>query len=84
MAAGPGGRWRGSVRGPMALARPARPQPDPALMGWGDPAQVPVLPDTVLAMLRDGLGVRAPAAPAPDPEAIELPQIRSAPRRERH
>jgi alkyldihydroxyacetonephosphate synthase len=48
-------------------------------MGWGDPAQVPVLPDTVLAMLRDGLGVRAPAAPAPDPEAIELPQIRSTP-----
>jgi alkyldihydroxyacetonephosphate synthase len=60
----------------MALARPAAPHPDPALMGWGDPAQVPVLPDGVLAMLRDGLGVRGPAAPGPDPAAIELPEIR--------
>jgi alkyldihydroxyacetonephosphate synthase len=63
----------------MALARPDRPHPEPALMGWGDPAQIPVLPDGVLALLRDGLGVRAPASASPDPESIVLPEVRSAP-----
>ena len=55
----------------MALARPGHPHPDMALMGWGDAAEVPVLSETVLGLLRDGLGVRQPA-PAIDSAAIAL------------
>lgn len=42
----------------MALARPTDPYPDPALWGWGDPTQVPELPETVRTLLAQGLGVR--------------------------
>src|SRR5690348_2754210 len=62
----------------MALARPDRPHPDPALMGWGDAAQVPVLSDQILALLRDGLGVRGPTPPI-EPDCIELPAARVDP-----
>src|SRR5690348_314821 len=31
---------------------------DPSWWGWGDPAHTPVLPDAVLKLLTDGLGVR--------------------------
>jgi alkyldihydroxyacetonephosphate synthase len=47
--------------------------------GWGDPALKPVLPDAVLALLRDGLGVRsAPGEPGPLDE-IRLPAARLDP-----
>ncbi len=45
-------------------------------MGWGDPTQVPVLSDAVLALLRDGLGVRRPGKVALDPTTIELAPVR--------
>jgi alkyldihydroxyacetonephosphate synthase len=42
---------------------------DAAWWGWGDPAQTPVLPDAVLKLLADGLGVReGPGHPASMPE----------------
>jgi alkyldihydroxyacetonephosphate synthase len=42
----------------MAVARPSHPYPDLPWSGWGDPAQVPVLPDAVLRLLTEGLGIR--------------------------
>jgi alkyldihydroxyacetonephosphate synthase len=42
------------------LARPSTPYPDQSWRGWGDPDQVPDLPEAILTLLRDGLGVRAP------------------------
>ncbi len=39
------------------LARPAAPYPDQSWSGWGDGARVPALPEPVLALIRDGLGV---------------------------
>lgn len=48
-------------------------------MTWGDPAQVPVLSEPVLALLRDGLSVGSPT-PAVDPSTIALPPGRIDPR----
>ena len=62
----------------MALARPAHPHPNLALAGWGDPAHVPVLSESVLALLRDGLGVGS-ATPAMNPGRIALPPARIDP-----
>jgi alkyldihydroxyacetonephosphate synthase len=42
----------------MVLARPPDPYPDLSTWGWGDPAQVPELPEGVRTLLADGLGVR--------------------------
>lgn len=69
---------------PMPESRPTEPYPTLSWSGWGDPTQVPVLPESVLELLAQGLGVRAPAAgPAalesvalPDPEVS--PQVRQA------
>jgi alkyldihydroxyacetonephosphate synthase len=62
--------------GSEPLARPRHPHPDPALLGWGDASQVPELSDAVRALLRDGLGIREPPSPAPDPAEIALPENR--------
>src|SRR5579859_6340123 len=60
----------------MTVARPPQPHPNPALMGWGDRRHVPELPEAVIALLRDGLGIAAPAPAPPAPEEIELPAVR--------
>ncbi len=44
----------------VASSRPTGPYPELSWWGWGDPAQVPVLPDSVSSLLSSGLGVRAP------------------------
>jgi alkyldihydroxyacetonephosphate synthase len=61
----------------MAPARPADPYPDPSWWGWGDPAQVPVLPDAVQKLLVEGLGVRS-ADPRPELTEVPLPDVRIA------
>jgi alkyldihydroxyacetonephosphate synthase len=40
------------------ISRPSHDAPELSWWGWGDPALVPELSDTVLGLLRDGLGVR--------------------------
>jgi alkyldihydroxyacetonephosphate synthase len=52
----------------MPIARPSDPGPQISWSGWGDPAQVPTLPDDLLKLLTDALGVRAPT---PRPASIE-------------
>ena len=42
----------------MSELRPNEPYPDISWWGWGDPAQVPVLPESVQKLLAQGLGVR--------------------------
>lgn len=60
----------------MTVARPSRPHPQMSWWGWGDPEQVPELPEEVLGLLRDGLGVvGGPGTPAPV-QAGELPPSR--------
>lgn len=44
----------------MALARATDPYPDPSWSGWGDPANVPELPEEVLSLLGQALGVSRP------------------------
>jgi alkyldihydroxyacetonephosphate synthase len=56
----------------MALARPQRPHPEPAVGGWGDATLVPELSEAVIKLLRDGLGVEHP----PARREIELPPAR--------
>ena len=48
----------------MAIARPSRPYPDLSWSGWGDPALAMTLPDSMLKLLADGLGVHAPGRAA--------------------
>ena len=48
----------------MAIARPSRPYPDLYWSGWGDPALAVTLPDSMLKLLADGLGVHAPGRAA--------------------
>ncbi|MGR6916377.1 FAD-binding oxidoreductase [[Actinomadura] parvosata] len=43
--------------------------------GWGDPAKARELPEPVLALLRDLLGVRAPGTPAAALEEVALPPV---------
>jgi alkyldihydroxyacetonephosphate synthase len=53
----------------MARARPPKPHPDQSWWGWGDPDQVPALPDQVRKLLADALGVRGkPEGPPPEPK----------------
>ncbi len=56
----------------MALARPSGLHPDTSWSGWGDPERKPELPDGVLALLRDGLGVRSAPGPPGSIGAIRL------------
>lgn len=65
----------------MALAHPPRPYPEMSWSGWGDPALKPVLPQAVLSLLRDGLGVRGAPGEPPRLSAIELPEPRLASKR---
>jgi alkyldihydroxyacetonephosphate synthase len=44
----------------MPISRPTERCPDGSWSGWGDPTQAPTLPDSVLSLLRDALGVKAP------------------------
>lgn len=57
----------------MASTGSTEPYPEQSWSGWGDAAQVPVLSDDVLALLRDGLGVTAPGTLAGSIEDVELP-----------
>ncbi len=66
---GDGNRRADGIRSrAVALARPSAAYPDPSWWGWGDAAQVPVLSERVLALLRDGLNVREPL---PKPASLE-------------
>ncbi len=52
--------------------------PEQSWTGWGDGTQVPVLPDGVLTLLRDGLGVKHPGPEAGALEDVQLPPGRLA------
>jgi alkyldihydroxyacetonephosphate synthase len=60
----------------MTIVRPRAPHPEPSWWGWGDPAQVPVLPEAMVELLKTGLGVTGHGKPVPDIEAIALPPRR--------
>jgi alkyldihydroxyacetonephosphate synthase len=45
----------------MPLARPPDPHPEPSWRGWGDPRQIPELPEVVRKLLAEGLGVHGTA-----------------------
>jgi alkyldihydroxyacetonephosphate synthase len=60
----------------MALARPTDPYPDQSWSGWGDGEQVPALPEAVLSLVRDGLGVARGSGPAPAISEIVLAPVR--------
>jgi alkyldihydroxyacetonephosphate synthase len=55
-----------------------RAYPEQSWRGWGDGTQVPVLPDGVLTLLRDGLGVKHPGPQAGALEDVELAPSRLA------
>ncbi len=60
----------------MAPVRPSESYPDQSWSGWGDPALVPELPESVRSLLAAGLGVaRVPGPPGPI-SAVELPEPR--------
>jgi alkyldihydroxyacetonephosphate synthase len=63
----------------MAISRPSGTYPDACWWGWGDPAQVPALPDSLRKLLADGLGVRAPGSRAGSIADIRLAPIRLPP-----
>jgi alkyldihydroxyacetonephosphate synthase len=56
----------------MAIASPSEPYPDQAWAGWGDPAKVPALPDAVLKLLKDGLGVTGSRPAGGSIDEVEL------------
>jgi alkyldihydroxyacetonephosphate synthase len=59
----------------MLPARPA-PHSDQSWTGWGDPDQVPELPDSIRTLLAEGLGIRdAPRPPAAMAD-VSLPEPR--------
>jgi alkyldihydroxyacetonephosphate synthase len=60
----------------MAISRPSDPAPELSWWGWGDPAQVPVLPESVQQLLRDGLGVREPGRRVGSVDEVALPPVR--------
>src|SRR5690348_1158150 len=60
----------------MLPARPSAASPDPDWAGWGERARVPVLSETVLGLLADGLGVRGPAGTKVAMDAVALAPIR--------
>jgi alkyldihydroxyacetonephosphate synthase len=60
----------------MSESRPADPPPPLAWSGWGDPAEVPELPDQVLDLLAQGLGIRRPGSQAVTMDAVALPEPR--------
>ena len=60
----------------MAIARPADPYPDPSWWGWGDPTQIPALPEAVRKLLTDGLGVSGAGPRLRSPDDVRLPESR--------
>lgn len=64
----------------MADSRPTDPHPELSWWGWGDPEQLPVLPDGVYSLLTQGLGVRGPIARPAAADQISLagPRLDSA------
>jgi alkyldihydroxyacetonephosphate synthase len=56
----------------MALARPTAPPAEHSWSGWGERSQVPELSEDVHRLLAQGLGVGAPATPAPSLSEVEL------------
>ncbi len=56
----------------MARARPTDPYPELSWWGWGNPAEVPTLPDSVSALLAEGLGVRGPMPRPAAPNEVSL------------
>jgi alkyldihydroxyacetonephosphate synthase len=52
--------------------RPTDPYPELSWWGWGDPDQVPQLPDSVRTLLSDGLGVRGPIGRPLSPDEVPL------------
>ncbi len=53
-------------------------RPEMSWAAWGDPAAAVELPDAVVAMLGEGLGVRGPGAPAGEIAEVRLPESRLA------
>ncbi len=62
----------------MAIERPSHPHPDLSWSGWGDPALAMTLPEAMLKLLADGLGVRTPGRPPGPLSDYELPARRLA------
>jgi alkyldihydroxyacetonephosphate synthase len=60
----------------MAPTRPTDPYPEISWWGWGDPALVPELPDAVLTLLREGLGVKRPGSRPSSIASVALPDGR--------
>ncbi len=60
----------------MAAVRPTEPYPEPSWWGWGDEAQVPVLPEAARRLLNEGLGVRGPGRRPDSIEALVPPPPR--------
>jgi alkyldihydroxyacetonephosphate synthase len=58
----------------MPHSRPRDPYPPLAWSGWGDPTQVPVLPEAVRELLAQGLGVRPSATTPASLDAVSLPE----------
>jgi alkyldihydroxyacetonephosphate synthase len=54
------------------VPRPTDPYPELSWWGWGDPEQVPHLPDSVRTLLSDGLGVRGPIGRPRSPDGVPL------------
>jgi alkyldihydroxyacetonephosphate synthase len=52
----------------MAISRPTDSYPQLSWWGWGDPAQVPVLPESLRGLLVEALGVKRPS---PRPAALD-------------
>jgi alkyldihydroxyacetonephosphate synthase len=60
----------------MPISRPPEPYPDGSWSGWGDAAQVPVLPAALEQLLRDGLGVSGPGPGLDSIAEVPLPPLR--------
>jgi alkyldihydroxyacetonephosphate synthase len=56
----------------MPIARPPEPYPDLSWSGWGNPDDAVSLPDGMLKLLADGLGVTAPGARVAGMEGVAL------------
>jgi alkyldihydroxyacetonephosphate synthase len=60
----------------MTSSRPSEPSPEQAWAGWGDSAAAPALPDGMLALVRDLLGVSTPGTRAGSIDTLALPPSR--------